>query len=801
MKLHLPKMLFAAVIVASSVAQATITTSNPSSITVTGGETYTSPDDSQTLRLELSDEQKGGYSPSGTDLSYTILGSTNTGSETTKGRYQVGNGANISSLGTLILASGTYKTDSTSESEAFAAGQLWVQGSSNVTISNDIILGASGYIENPTNSTNNQWGGAIRLNNGVLTGKITMVQDAQIVVDASNSTIQGTVSGEGKTLTLSQPNSSNKLTLSGGATLGKLTGNAKVDFAVKSGASDMTYTIGTLATTGLVSVAQNAKLVITDELVITETISNNGTLDLSGANTITVADIAQLDKNVDKSIAVGYSKSNGTTAGDVTTSGNGFKAYSAMAYNLAEGGEIHLPDSLNVTVGQEQFTAIHADNALYFVQNAAEDSYLFATNSAYVLNENETLASSTATSYELADNVTMTWSDVITGEKSIAIAGGGSTSVVTTLNSRMSGDTFTHGNKLKLGSDFHGTLVVNQAEQLTHERGVGVELNSFSTADDATIQLNISKGESYGGGTFKQTIILSNENEEGFKLTGGDYTFKGAVTGKHMWSTENVTLQNASTSIDNVRIDGNKTLTVGADMSLGKVSVKDGTLTISNAELTLGNGESKAKSLSLSNGSIVFGSGATLDVTNSVTLDASAIKLAEKLAFTSAADSVTLMQVSGTDQSLTVNNVDSWSGSTSATFDNLAYTSTMAVENNVLKLFWAKDATQSLEVSSAVLNDTVLTLNIDADLTGVTTLDLTLSDAALAAIEGKTGLVRLEIVGLNNTGDSVTSVSFYGSYTGEAGGGYRVEYIPEPTTATLSLLALCGLAARRRRKH
>ena len=29
---------------------------------------------------------------------------------------------------------------------------------------------------------------------------------------------------------------------------------------------------------------------------------------------------------------------------------------------------------------------------------------------------------------------------------------------------------------------------------------------------------------------------------------------------------------------------------------------------------------------------------------------------------------------------------------------------------------------------------------------------------------------------------------------------YRVEYITEPTTATLSLLALCGLAARRRRR-
>ena len=55
-------------------------------------------------------------------------------------------------------------------------------------------------------------------------------------------------------------------------------------------------------------------------------------------------------------------------------------------------------------------------------------------------------------------------------------------------------------------------------------------------------------------------------------------------------------------------------------------------------------------------------------------------------------------------------------------------------------------------------------------------------------------------------GESPINVKFYGTYTGEkneageATGMYRVEYIPEPATATLSLLALCGLAARRRRR-
>lgn len=45
-----------------------------------------------------------------------------------------------------------------------------------------------------------------------------------------------------------------------------------------------------------------------------------------------------------------------------------------------------------------------------------------------------------------------------------------------------------------------------------------------------------------------------------------------------------------------------------------------------------------------------------------------------------------------------------------------------------------------------------------------------------------------------------TSIAFNG-YAGEANGQYQMQFIPEPATATLSLLALAALAARRRRKH
>ena len=45
-----------------------------------------------------------------------------------------------------------------------------------------------------------------------------------------------------------------------------------------------------------------------------------------------------------------------------------------------------------------------------------------------------------------------------------------------------------------------------------------------------------------------------------------------------------------------------------------------------------------------------------------------------------------------------------------------------------------------------------------------------------------------------------TGQNYWGEMVDGVGLMYNVERIPEPTTTTLSLLALMGLAARRRRK-
>ena len=54
---------------------------------------------------------------------------------------------------------------------------------------------------------------------------------------------------------------------------------------------------------------------------------------------------------------------------------------------------------------------------------------------------------------------------------------------------------------------------------------------------------------------------------------------------------------------------------------------------------------------------------------------------------------------------------------------------------------------------------------------------------------------------LGNDGESVYWGGWSGENVGTGSWQYNVNYIPEPATATLSLLALAGLAARRRRRH
>ena len=66
---------------------------------------------------------------------------------------------------------------------------------------------------------------------------------------------------------------------------------------------------------------------------------------------------------------------------------------------------------------------------------------------------------------------------------------------------------------------------------------------------------------------------------------------------------------------------------------------------------------------------------------------------------------------------------------------------------------------------------------------------------AIDLIAGETYTLNLKITGVNNAENVVDTDGGFVHV-----GSISASIIPEPTTATLSLLALAGLAARRRRK-
>lgn len=114
-----------------------------------------------------------------------------------------------------------------------------------------------------------------------------------------------------------------------------------------------------------------------------------------------------------------------------------------------------------------------------------------------------------------------------------------------------------------------------------------------------------------------------------------------------------------------------------------------------------------------------------------------------------------------------------------------------------------------ITVTGASYIDDTLTLTVGS-LAGVTgNLNVLTTDASWSLITEAIGGDMYKPVDVTLTDGDISfglasytggSVKFNGSYVGETGGKYVTAYIPEPSTATFSLLALAGLAVRRRRK-
>jgi hypothetical protein len=204
-------------------------------------------------------------------------------------------------------------------------------------------------------------------------------------------------------------------------------------------------------------------------------------------------------------------------------------------------------------------------------------------------------------------------------------------------------------------------------------------------------------------------------------------------------------------------------------------------------------------------GSLDLTAGTTLITSGSLTIGELILDLEKYADHTRTHDLVT---VTGEGKSVTLSNP--YTGKV----DGYTYT-VDGSGTNKLTLTFTQDPAPSDSLTTTVLDagfaDGMLTLNVDGDITVDTRfVNITgFADGVLADILNLTkgvedGMVGIKLVDDDQeypiVGNGENNVGFYGAYYGAGNGQYFVQYIPEPATATLSLLALAGLAARRRRK-
>ena len=362
-----------------------------------------------------------------------------------------------------------------------------------------------------------------------------------------------------------------------------------------------------------------------------------------------------------------------------------------------------------------------------------------------------------------------------------------------------------------------GTLQLTKTKDSSGNEIAAMTINNGSSKNDNENQahtMGTFSGAVKGDGMLKFSWNGESNANTGYVFSGdisgwkGSFVYDGSSTDARKF---NLNLTGAATEVNATisRTGENGKLRLNTS-SVGGVTFNK------NVKVDVVDAQTGVKLVgNMTTGSFTLGNGATLDfaggsltVTNSITLSTVTVSDFSKYF---KADNLTTVLVT-----VKAGDINGWNGALTGSYsvDGKAYTTTINQSGNNIVLSFVADPVEqiSLDVTEAVLGESVLALTIAGDLAGMSNVDLLLSAPLLEAIDGKSGLVSLMLTDAtgaeySTVGENPISVTFGGgtyvgekNEAGEATGMYRVEYIPEPTTATLSLLALCGLAARRRRR-
>ena len=364
---------------------------------------------------------------------------------------------------------------------------------------------------------------------------------------------------------------------------------------------------------------------------------------------------------------------------------------------------------------------------------------------------------------------------------------------------------------------FRGSTDANAAER---SRTLQVNLNSKEVAAKAVINFQDATTLGNANGAGDTNNVASNYNilgvgVDGAKVAGLTGETTNAATVKSTEGNRTLEIVGSGTYTTNAKVESNVKLLMsgsGTQNFSGDMSAFNGTVEVSGGTLgfTKADGSVTVSSLTLSGG--------TLNVTNSLTLNNVIIDLTKYTAGVNIDDLVAAGSlISGENYSV------SYAGGVT-TVGN--YTGTVEKIDNSLVLTWSDLPLETTSLTTTISGvnglfdseNNMLTLNIDENDSLANVGDVTISgisDDIMKDILGLTGLPTDGMVGITlrdkdgvefaATADQMIGFQgkdgiYYGQNVENVGWVYQVVYIPEPATATLSLLALAGLAARRRRK-
>ena len=335
-----------------------------------------------------------------------------------------------------------------------------------------------------------------------------------------------------------------------------------------------------------------------------------------------------------------------------------------------------------------------------------------------------------------------------------------------------------------------GTFNKHAGGVINFKNGSKVANLESSSTTNATGITNIEAGASVTNFAVKGSTsnIHGGANVENVSVAGGTLNLgvdAGAELSVSSLSYTNGTVNNnVATAVNNLAVTAGKTFTVG------------------------GTGVLTATTLELKNGAKLTSS------TGSITLGTLSIDLAAYT--TDYTNTHTLVSVTGENQNLTV--TGSLANVQGVSVADGAYVADVQLQDNSLVLTYYSTllTTTVSDVSGYDAEKNILTLCVSGDINNFhsTALVTGFDGDVLDKIFTEAGLTAGQMVGItliDAEGDELPAsadklVGFQGPdgvYQGELVGSqwqYNVSYIPEPATATLSLLALAGLAARRRRK-